>query len=164
MAISDIWLVLEQLPWAVKIREGAYYFPVIECVHVLAISLVVGTIMIVDLRLLGLPNREKAVRRLVAEVLPYTWTFFVLAAISGGLMFISRAITYAAAVPFQLKFACLFLAGFNMLVFHLFQYRSVDLWDRLTHPPISAKIAGAVSLCLWLSIIVFGRWVGFVII
>ena len=162
--MSGIWRTLEQLPWAIAIREGAYLFPMIESVHVLAIALVVGTIMIVDLRLLGLPDREKAVRRLTAEVLPYTWAFFGLAALSGGLMFMSRAAVYAAAVPFQIKFVCLALAGLNMAVFQRFTFRSVGAWDRRTPPPFAAKLAGALSLCLWLAVIVFGRWTGFVIL
>ena len=162
--MSGIWRTLEQLPWAIAIREGASLFPMIESVHVLAVALVVGTIMIVDLRLLGLPDGEKAVRRLTAEILPYTWSFFGLAALSGGLMFISRAADYAAAVPFQIKFLCLALAGLNMAVFQRFTFRSVDAWDRRTPPPLAAKLAGALSLCLWLAVIVFGRWTGFVIL
>ena len=162
MTLAELWPALEKLPWSIAIKEGGYLFPAIESLHVLAITLVVGTITIVDLRLLGLPNREKGVRQLTKEVLPYTWAFFVLAVISGLLMFVSRATVYAGAAPFQVKIGIIFLAGLNTLVFHLFQYRSVDRWDRLVQPPLAAKIAGAVSLCIWMAVIVLGRWTGFV--
>ena len=103
MILSDLWPALEKLPFAVAVRQSGWLFPTIESIHVLAVVLVVGTIAIVDLRLLGLPSREKAVRRLTAEVLPYTWTFFALAVVTGFLLFASSAATYAKAWPFQYK-------------------------------------------------------------
>ena len=151
--LSELWPALEKLPWAQAVREGAYLFPTLESVHVVAITLVVGTILIVDLRLLGVASHDKALRRLTDEVLPYTWAFFGLAALSGGLLFISRATVYAQAVPFQLKFVCMALAGLNMLAFH---FRAPS--------PAGEKISGAASLILWLSIVVFGRWTGFVML
>ena len=160
--VSDLWSALERLPWSVAIRQSLYLFPAIETLHVLAITLVVGTIAIVDLRLLGVPDREKAVRRLTAEILPYTWGFFVVATISGFLMFASRATVYAGAAPFQAKIGILFAAGLNMLLFHRTQFRGVDRWDKFVQPPRGAKIAGALSLAFWIAVVVLGRWTGFV--
>jgi hypothetical protein len=162
MILSDLWPALEKLPFAVAVRQSGWLFPTIESIHVLAVVLVVGTIAIVDLRLLGLPSREKAVRRLTAEVLPYTWTFFALAVVTGFLLFASSAATYAKAWPFQYKMLLLLLAGVNMGAFHLLPYRSVHLWDVLTHPPIGAKVMAGLSLTLWIGIVCCGRWIGFV--
>ena len=162
MTLPQLWTAIEALPFAVAVRQSGWMFPTIESIHVLAIVLVMGTVAIVDLRLLGLPNREKAVRRLTQEVLPFTWGFFVLSVITGGLMFCSSASTYAVAWPFQFKMILMVLAGLNMIVFHLLPYRTVHLWDVLTHPPIGAKIMAATSLCLWVGIVCFGRWIGFV--
>src|SRR4030081_680805 len=77
---------------ATAISENEIIFPWIECVHVLAIVLVVGTISIVDLRLLGIASPERAVRRLMRDVIPYTWGAFAAAAITGFLMFASDAV------------------------------------------------------------------------
>jgi hypothetical protein len=162
MTLSNLWAAVEALPFAVAVRQSGWMFPTIESIHVLAIVLVMGTVAIVDLRLLGLPNREKAVRRLTQEVLPFTWGFFILAVITGALMFCSSAATYAAAWPFQFKMILMVLAGVNMLAFHLLPYRTVHLWDVLTHPPIGAKIMAGTSLALWVGIVCFGRWIGFV--
>lgn len=161
MTVSDLWPLLEHTGLATAVRQSSWLFPTIESIHVLAVVLVFGTISIVDLRLLGLPTREKAVRRLTAEVLPYTWGFFVLAAVTGFLMFASSATTYAADLPFQLKMGLMVLAGINMIAFHLLPYRTVHLWDVLVHPPVGAKVMAATSLGLWLGIVVFGRWIGF---
>ena len=161
MTLSQFWPNLQQTPFAVAISQSGWMFPTIESIHVLAIVLVVGTISIVDLRLLGLPTREKAVRRLTQEVLPYTWGFFVLALVTGFLMFASSATTYAADLPFRLKMVLMLLAGLNMVAFHLLPYRTVHLWDVLVHPPMAAKVMAGLSLSLWIAIVVCGRWIGF---
>ena len=54
------------------------------------------------------------------------------------------------------------LAGVNMALFHLLPYRTVHLWDVLTHPPLGAKIMAGLSLALWIGIVCCGRWIGFV--
>jgi hypothetical protein len=163
MTLDPLWQALETSPFGHAVRVNGLLFPWIESVHVLAVVLVVGTISIVDLRLLGLPSREKAVRRLTAEVLPYTWGFFALAVVTGFLMFASSASTYAADFPFRMKMLLLVAAGINMVLFHLLPYRTVHLWDVLTHPPRGAKIMAGLSLSLWIAIVCFGRWVGFTI-
>src|ERR1700730_14566042 len=80
---------------ATAIAENEILFPWIESVHVLAIVLVVGTISIVDLRLLGVASLDLSARRLMRDIIPYTWGAFVVAAITGSLMFSSDATHYA---------------------------------------------------------------------
>lgn len=155
---------LEQLssaPFAVAISHGATLFPWLECLHVLAISLVVGTILIVDLRLLGYAAHRRSADRLIVELLPYTWAAFAVAVISGVLMFASNAASYAHNVQFQWKLALILLAGINMAVFHLTAHRRIVDWDERHPPPPAARLAGATSLFLWTGVIFLGRWVGF---
>lgn len=147
---------------ATAIRENDALFPWVESVHVLAITLVVGFIAIVDLRLMGLASRDRVLNRLTADVLPCVWAAFVVAAISGGLLFSSNAVTYAHNSYFQLKFVFLALAGINMAVFHLFIGRDTERWGFELHAtPLRARMVGAVSLLLWIGVVTFGRWVGF---
>ena len=138
-----------------------YLFPNIETLHVLALTVVFGSILMVDLRLLGLVERGRTISKLAAGVLPYTWVAFTCAAITGGLMFISKASTYLHNLDFQLKFFCMFLAGVNMLVFHFGAYRHVQDWDSQLPTPTAAKLSGGISLLLWVGVIFFGRWIGF---
>src|SRR6202046_5915710 len=93
--LDSLLLTLENTNFATAIREGDSLFPWIECVHVLALTLVIGSIAMVDLRLLGLRSRDRGVVETTAEVLPITWTAFVFALISGGMMFASNAVAYA---------------------------------------------------------------------
>ena len=155
------WLTrLQDLNLPTQIRESVWMFPTIETVHVFALVLVVGSIMTVDLRLLGLTNKERPFSQVAAEMLPWTWVAFGVAALAGMLMFSSKALTYYANIPFRLKMVCLLLAGINMVMFHWLGVRRLATWDH-QQPPWSAKLAGGASLLLWTTIVAAGRWIGF---
>lgn len=152
---------LYDTPLATLVRESTTLFPWIESIHVLAIATVVGTIIMVDLRLMGFSAHRRGARQLIVEMLPFTWVAFVVAVISGSLLFISNATQYAESMPLRLKLVAIFLAGINMGIFHLTAYRKIGDWDDATHPPRAAKIAGLTSLTLWLLIVFLGRWIGY---
>jgi hypothetical protein len=96
-------------------------------------------------------------------MLPVTWTAFVFAVISGGLLFASNATTYAHNFYFQVKLLLIAMAGINMSVYHLLLSRGVADWHTPALTPLRARIVGALSLCLWIAIAAFGRWIGFTI-
>jgi hypothetical protein len=154
---------LQDTALATAIREGEALFPWIECIHVLAIALVIGTISVVDLRLLGVASQDRGVADITAGVLPITWTAFAFAVISGGLMFASNATTYAHNFFFQGKLALIALAGVNMATYHLFLNGNEAEWRTPSLTPRRARIVGAVSLCTWIAVAAFGRWIGFTI-
>jgi hypothetical protein len=160
MAVEQALTWLQDLNFPTEIRESVWLFPTIETVHVFALVLVVGSIMTVDLRLLGLTNRERPFSELAGEMLPWTWTAFAIAASAGLLMFSSKALTYYGNIPFRIKMCCLLLAGINMALFHWLGTRHLEAWDRKRAPPL-AKFAGGASLLLWITIVAAGRWVGF---
>jgi len=160
MTVLDLMHALEHQPFAVAISESTWLFPFFETVHVLALTLVVGSVAMMDLRLLGIGSRDRSVTELNSSVLPWTWCAFAVAAICGGLLFSSKASTYYVNIPFRIKMVCLAFAAVNMLIFHLVTERGVAAWDRGT-PPRAAKMAGAISLALWVVIVATGRWIGF---
>ena len=127
----------------------------------LSITAVFGSILMMDLRLLGLASRDSAVSKLSNEVLPYTWIAFACAVITGTIMFISKATVYWHNPQFELKFLFMALAGANMLVFHFGAFRRVADWDNALPPPPAARLAGALSISLWIIVVFFGRWIGF---
>ena len=153
------WLETSALGTAVS--QSTWLFPAIETVHVIALALVVGSIAVLDLRLLDRTWRVRAITELTQDVLPWTWASFAVAATSGFLMFASAATKYAADTPFRIKMVLLQLAGANMLAFHRFTYRSVAAWDVNAPTPPAAKLAGGLSLLFWIGVVTCGRWVGF---
>ena len=160
MAVEEALTWLQDLSFPTQIRESEWLFPTIETVHVFALVLVVGSIMTVDLRLLGFTNKERSFSEVAGEMLPWTWVAFTVAAIAGLLMFSSKALIYYGNIPFRLKMCCLLLAGINMALFHWLGTRHLETWDG-KRPPNSARFAGGASLLLWATIVAAGRWIGF---
>jgi hypothetical protein len=160
MTALDLMHALEHQPFAVAIAESTWLFPFFETLHVLALTIVVGSVVMMDLRLLGIGSKDRAITELTSSVLPWTWSAFVAAATFGSLLFTSKAATYYENIPFRIKMACLALAAVNMLVFHFITERDVAAWDR-GPPPVAARMAGAISIALWVVIVATGRWIGF---
>lgn len=153
------WLQATSLGQAIKTSN--FLFPTIETVHVLALSMVVGSIAVVDLRLLGLVWRERSVTDLSAEFLPWTWSCYGIAVVAGFLLFTSNATTYAETGAFRIKFLAMGLAGLNMAAYHFRTCRTIAQWDNAMPPPPTVRLAGGVSLALWIAIVFCGRWIGY---
>jgi hypothetical protein len=141
-------------------RSNLLAMPWVNAAHVLCVTLVFGTVLVVDLRLLGLLDRGRAVTGISREMLRLTWTAFAGAALSGLLFFSANATTYWFNTAFRFKMLAIVLAGVNMLVFQTVTFRSVASWDRGS-PPRAARVAGALSILIWVSVIVLGRVIGF---
>lgn len=159
MSVIETLTWLKEQPFAVDISEGTWQFPGLETLHVLAITLVVGSVAMMDLRLLGV-GRQRPVSQVLKACLPWTWCAFVVGVTAGSLLFSSNAVTYYKDLPFRIKMCCLLLAFINMVVFHAVTARGMEKWDRGT-PPLSARLAGGISLLLWITIVASGRWIGF---
>lgn len=138
------------------LTDSTWAFPAIESLHVIAITLVVGSIAIVDLRLLGVASRARDPHDLIRAILPITWIAFATAAVTGALLFVANPIGYVANFYFFGKLVLLLVAGLNMVLFHRFAHRHLGRTGaRLP------KISGAASLTLWVVIVAFGRLIGF---
>jgi hypothetical protein len=161
MSLAAMLSWLEHRPFAIAIAESTWLFPITETVHVLALTVVIGAVAMMDLRLLGVGNKDRPVSEVIASALPWAWTAFTVAFIAGSMMFCSKAVSYAANVPFRIKMVCMLLAAINMLVFHFFTARGMATWDE-GRPPLSARLAAVFSLTLWVVIVASGRWIGFV--
>ena len=161
MNLTAFLTALQNSGVAVAIRNSLYYFPMLEAIHVVALGLVFGTIMIVDLRMLGIAGAQRSYVRISSEVLKWTWAAFGLAVVTGSLMFTTNARVYVDNTFFRLKFLLMALAGLNMLVFQLTLARKADDWGEARIAPTGARIAAGLSLLLWLAVIFMGRSVGF---
>jgi len=144
-----------------NIRENDLLFPLVESVHVLSICLVVGSILVVDLRLLGLASINRPVSRVTNGILPLTWSAFAVAVASGSLLFISNATKYLENGYFVAKILLICAAGLNMVVFHFISARDLPKWEKEKTLPFSARLAGGLSILLWVSVVTCGRWIGF---
>jgi hypothetical protein len=145
-----------------SIRQSIWVFPIIETVHVLGITVLVGSVAIFDLRLLGLFFKREPVWQMARQLLPLTWAGFAVMFVSGFLLFAAEATDSYGNWAFRLKVLLLLLAGLNPLVFHLTIYRRVAAWGEQAVTPLRARLAGFFSLTLWASIICAGRAIAYV--
>ena len=137
-------------------RQWLWLYPSVEIVHITGIALLVGSIAILDLRLLGLA-RSLPVRRLAAHILPWSIASFALIVPSGLAMFVAHAGDLLSNPVFTVKMCLILLAGANAGLLHAGVFRSADKWDVDVMPPVAARAAAAASLLLWVSVIACGR-------
>ena len=142
-------------------RTSVKAMPVVDAIHVMAVALVFGTVLVVDLRLLGFPDTRRAVTRVADELLWLTWVAFGIAAVTGAAMFTANAVTYYNNTAFRLKLLALLAAGLNMAIFQFVTWRGVRAWDQGLRSPPAARLAAVLSIALWISVIFLGRWIGF---
>jgi hypothetical protein len=156
------WLKgLEASGLATSLRSSLYYFPFLESVHVMALAVVFGSIVVVDLRVLGLASRQRPFTRMSSELLRITWGAFAVSVLTGALMFTTNARVYAHNTAFQVKMLLLLCAGINMAAFHLTAGRNVARWDTAPRAPAIGRVTAALSIALWVGIIFTGRVIGF---
>jgi hypothetical protein len=161
MIFPALWQGIENLPLSQYVASSSWAFPTFESIHVIAIVTVVGTIAVMDLRLLGLASTSNAVTEMSRDTLPWTWGAFVVAMITGTLLFMSKATSYIVNPFFVWKMVLIVLAGVNMAIFHFFTWRTVKHWDQGMEVPLGGKIAGGLSLGFWVVVVCVARWIGF---
>ena len=161
MLLQGLWEALEGSAVGQYVASSTWAFPTLESVHVVAIVTVVGSIAVMDLRLLGLASKDSRVTELSRDTLPWTWGAFAIAFMTGSLLFVSKATDYSPNPFFQWKMVMILIAGANMALFHLLTWRSVGKWDSSAEIPLGAKLAGGFSLGFWVIVVFLGRAIGF---
>jgi hypothetical protein len=152
---SSVFEWLATSPWANAMNGPEWAFPVVQSLHFMGFALSIGTIAIVDLRLLGLAARKQTAAQLAADLAPWTRAGLAVMLITGFLMFSADAVRYRVNPSFQFKMTCLALA----LLFHFTLHR----WATGARvAPLPAKLAGGVSLALWTAVVGCGRMIAFV--
>jgi hypothetical protein len=157
--ILDFVTWLNETPISVSIREGYYWFPIIETVHVLGLGFSAGIVMWLDLRLLGLAMRQRPVTDVIAQIEPWAIGGFIVMFISGFLLLLAEPLKCYTTLAFRIKAIMLVLAGLNVLYFHRGIARDRSRWNQAI--PWQAKTVGLFSLFLWLGIVIAGRWTAY---
>jgi len=151
--------VVQARPEALPVNPIArweWVFPVVETLHVLGFTLLVGTVVVLDLRLLGWRLRKLTVSRLAKELSPWTWTGIVVQLITGPYLFSGDPFEYVQITAFRVKMALLLVA----LIFHFTAIRAAAAPQRDEQPLGWRRLAAVVSVGLWFSVLLGGLWIG----
>jgi len=157
MTLTMILETLEGTALAAVVQESLYGFAVVVGIHILGLTLSVGTLLWVDLRLLGLSLVSQPVSRVYRNLAPWFIAGFAMMFVSGSVLFTAYATAAYGNVFFRLKMVALLLAGLNALALHFMNGRQQSTWDTAPRPPLSVRMAGLFSTLLWMTVIVAGR-------
>ncbi|MEX0737995.1 MAG: DUF6644 family protein [Pseudohongiella sp.] len=162
MLQHEFWLNLEYL-WLAEQIGATWLFPLFNSLHVLSITLMLGALLMLDLRLTGVAAKIYPYRVLSQDFLPWIWAAFAIAIVTGAGLFITRASAHVLNPAFQWKMVLMLLAGLNMLIFHRRRVRMAVGWDQSGPMPWSMRLTGVASLVLWAGVMLGGRWMGHII-
>lgn len=147
--------------WSAQLQGSERLWMVLEGAHVLTIMLFAGSILFVDLRLLGAVLRTTPVSKVTDTLLPYTVAGFAVMVLTGLALFFANPIDYFHNIIFRIKVLFLIAAAVNIFVFHYRVQANRAVWDHLARPPGSARRAAALSLFLWVGVIMAGRFAAY---
>jgi hypothetical protein len=148
------WLEATQL--AAAMRNSVWMYPIVEIVHIVGFSILVGAVAMFDLRVLGFA-RALPVKALGRHLLPWAVGSLALIVPAGLLMFSTNPHEFAANKLFQLKLALIVAAGLNAALFHAGSYRAANSWNDRVPAPLLAKAHAVASLLIWMAVISCGR-------
>jgi hypothetical protein len=157
---SQLLNTLEHGGIAQAMRDSMWLYPAVETVHIVGFIILVGSVIMFDLRVLGL-SRRVPVSMLARHLLPWGASALILIVPAGLLMFSSDAGNLVGNRAFVLKMLLLMLAGTNAAAFHMGVFRTVSKWDQDTAAPLAARLHAGVSLLLWLGIVTCGRMIAY---
>ena len=142
---------LEHAAWVMTIAETGWLYVAISVTHYFTLFVLVGTIVVVDLRILGVAARSQTVTQVADTLFPWTWTALGLALLSGFLMFLTDGGDYYPDPVFRVKMTVILLALISAVIVQ----RNVRKWDQPV-TPIGAKLTAFVSIVLWVGAILAG--------
>lgn len=150
-------------PWdalAAAIRGSLWLFPVVEAIHIAGFVVLVGSVVMFDLRVLGF-SRAIPVRALARHLLPWTIASIAIVVPSGLVLFLAQPELLGNRV-FIAKLVLISLAALNAAAFHAGPYSGVAAWDRDVVAPPAARVIAALSIVIWLAVIGAGRFIAYV--
>ncbi len=152
---------LYETPFSATMRESVWAEPIVETIHVLTLTVFLGFVLLLDLRMLDIAMRRKRVSEMFEQLNPWLFGGFAVMVVTGLLLFSADPVAFYSTIFFKLKMIMLVLAGLNVLLFSVTVGRRMGEWDRAPRTPMGVKLTGLVSLVLWISIVAAGRGIAY---
>jgi hypothetical protein len=144
-----MWAALQHAEWVTILATSRWLYGLVSVAHYVALFSCVGTIVLLDLRILGVAERNQGLLEFAEQLRPWTWIGSGAAVVSGFLLFATEAGDYAAVTPFHVKMLIVALALISALAIEW----SVPKWNRAPVIPVTAKLLALISIALWLGAI-----------
>ena len=150
-------------------REAAVYLlgnvpglpPIAQSLHILGIAVVMGSIVMVDLKFLGLAVPSQNASEMIRRLMPWTWWALLLNAVTGLLFVVARPNRYFFNPVVGWKFSMLIPAVALAFVVYRLSTRETGYWEQSSGRRLSARVIAVVSLVLWTGVVLAGRWIAY---
>lgn len=152
---------LERSPLAAAMRGDMWLYPIVEIFHIAGFIVLVGAVVMFDLRVLGL-SRSISVRALARHLLPWSAGALIVIVPTGLMMFSAHASEFVDNGAFVLKLTLISIALTNAAAFHAGVFRGAVNWDTHVACPGAARAHALASLCLWIGVVSCGRLIAYV--
>jgi hypothetical protein len=152
---------LEQTPLSQTIQSTGWIVPTVQTVHILAIAAVMSSVLMIDLRLLGILGRDQPLARVSERFLPVIWWTLPILLATGILMIIGEPVRSLESPVFQLKMALLVVAMIVTLSYQVALGSDPSFWDLSIGRREGARIIAVLSLLVWAGIVFAGRWIAY---
>jgi hypothetical protein len=156
MTLFDVFDWLELTAIGEVVRGSIWLFPAIEAVHLLALAMIGGAVLVVDLRLLGVGLREQSLSSVARNAQPWLVASLLAMIATGVPLFLSEAVKCYFNPSFWVKMITLVVA--TLFAFTVRRWVTTGRWGTAA---AVQKLTGATSLSLWLVVAAAGRWIGF---
>ncbi|MGA2894459.1 MAG: DUF6644 family protein [Xanthobacteraceae bacterium] len=153
---------LDQTPLSQAIQTHAWVVPTVQTIHILTIAVVMGSILMIDLRLLGILDRGQPVERVFARFLPFIWWPLLILFATGTIMIIGEPARSLRNPVFQLK-VVLILAAVSVTLAIVRTNRSPAGRGIVQSPRLPVRLLAVLSLTIWVGVIFAGRWIAYYI-
>ena len=161
MTVAEISHAIQNSAFFTDVRQSELFYPTVMATHLTCIAIFGGMILMTNLRLMGLAMTSTPLASVIESTRNWKRGGFVLMVSCGILLAGSRLDSYYANPFLQTKLSLLMLIGIHGLVFRRSVYYGAAEIDRLPKLPLRAKLAGGLSLALWLGVVTCGRWIAY---
>jgi hypothetical protein len=154
---------LSQTPLSLLIQSVGWIIPMVQSVHIMAITVVMGSVLMMDMKLLGVVGRGVGVADMNRRFLPWVWTALAVLLATGIILTIAEPARELINNVFRLKMLLVLTAVVATASFQGFVNRRAESWGEGSPPDLwSSRIFPVVSLALWIAIAMCGRWIAYV--
>lgn len=153
---------LSQTPLSNLIQSVEWIIPMVQSVHIVAIAIVMSSVVMVDLRLMGVTGRGQTISVMARRFIPWIWWSLAVLLATGAILIIAEPRRDLLNPVFQAKMALLVVAIVVTALFQQAVSRNMEVWDLFPEKRAGAWLTAALSLTVWIAIVGCGRWIAYV--
>jgi hypothetical protein len=143
------------------LQNVSWIIPSVQSVHIICIAIVMGSVALIDLRLLNITGRSQSIASMTSRLLPWVWVSLVILLITGALLAIAEPVRSLENPAFQAKMLLILCVGTLTLFFQKMVRGDVAFWELSPARRATAKMTAIVSLLMWVAIVFAGRWIAY---